>query len=163
MVFRWITKIGHLQGPKGAPILKIIKIWAQMCQTLRIKMRTITTGNSSKTWTKIIMEIHSNKCNNSQLSNEERTSLKGRDSWITRLTIQWIIKIKHTTKTDQALVLQVILVAHQLKRVTLSKKCKTLGLYPLYKEAKSCHHSKAQEVQRIRETQQLQPALPTTE
>jgi len=66
------------------------------------------------------MEIHSNKCNSSLLSREGRTSLRGRDSLITKLITQWTIR-KTTIKTAQDPQEAVL---HQLKTATLSKRCK---------------------------------------
>jgi len=147
----------------------MIKIWTRTCPTWKIKIRTIAThriSSSSKIWTKImkIMEIHSNKCNNSRLSKGERTSLRGRGSWTTRRTTLWIIKTKLMTKTELLLQQTTGTVkAHQLKTVTSSKKCKTLELWPQPPVAKSYHHLKVLKARRTRETRQRRRVLRVTE
>ena len=134
MEFPWVTD--HLLEHKIQPVLKIIILTGAMCHiqitclTLRTRIKTITTlnNNSSKIQTPRIkpMEvIHSSKCNNNQLSKEGRISLRGRDSLITKLTTQWIIKTKLTTKRMEHHHLRIIGMARQSKITYLSKKFKT--------------------------------------
>lgn len=129
--FLWATD--HLLGHKIQPVLKIIIQIGAMCHiqitclTLRTRIKTITTlnNNSSKILTLRMEVIRSNKCNNNQLSKEGRISLRGRDSLITKLTTQWIIKTKLTTKRMGHHHLRITGMARQSKITCLSKKFKT--------------------------------------
>ena len=133
MEFPWATD-HHLEH-KTQPVLKIIILTGAMCHiqitclTLRTRIKTITTlnNNSSKILTRIkpTEVIHSSKCNNNQLSKEGRISLRGRDSLITKLTTQWTIKTKLTTKRMEHHHRRITGMARQSKITFLSKKFKT--------------------------------------
>lgn len=112
-----------------------------ICQTFKTKIKITTTRTSNKTLIliKLTAITHSNKCNNSRLSNVERISSKERDSWIIKLITPWIIKIKLTIKRmehHRHQMTQLIGMDRQSKKTSLSKKCKTQALCP-QAEAKS--------------------------
>ena len=106
--------------------------------------------------------IHSNKCNNSQLSSAERISSRGRGSWITRLITQWTTKIRLTIRKTGHHHHRITETDRLSKTISLGKMHKTQELWHLA-AAKSFLLSKDLKVWRIKEIPLLLPVLPMTE
>ena len=98
----------------------------------RTKTKTIIKTNRVVT--------HSRQCNSNQHFRGERISLRGKDSWTTKLTTPWTSRIKNTTKTGH--LCQRIETTHPIRRLCLLWRSQRLQVLLPWIESQSTEWKK---------------------